>query len=69
MTCKDCQEKDLVIAKLERILAKAQACNEEKYHRIKRLEDATHTDGLKCEFCGSEVDHIRCYECRYADAE
>jgi len=30
------------------------------------IENAMHTDGLKCEFCGSEVDYIRCYECRYA---
>ena len=33
------------------------------------IENATHTDGLKCEFCGKAVDAIRCYECRYADAE
>lgn len=22
---------------------------------------------LKCDFCGKEVDHIRCYECRHAE--
>ena len=21
---------------------------------------------LKCEFCGCEIDHIRCYDCRYS---
>jgi len=34
----DCQKKDKLIAKLERLLKKAQVCDEEKYHRIKRLE-------------------------------
>jgi len=36
--CKECQAKDKIIAKLERILKKAQVCNDEKYRRIKHLE-------------------------------
>jgi len=29
-------------------------------------EQGNPADGLKCSFCGRDVDAIRCYECRYA---
>jgi len=34
----DCRKKDMAIAKLKRVLAKCQVCDEEKYQRIKILE-------------------------------
>jgi len=37
--CKNCQEKDKIIAGLKQVLKQCQNCNEEKYRRIKRLEN------------------------------
>lgn len=36
--CKDDHAKDILIAKLKRILKQAQACDEQKYRRLTRLE-------------------------------
>jgi len=68
--CKDCEAKDKVIAKLERVLKKAQVCDEEKYHRIKRLEgmiknltqQADSADVDICPGCGRRVAGT-CWEC------